>query len=313
MHKTLRAILLLVGALILLSFVLFVVGQTSRVVELAARLHPTAGAVTLWTLLGAYTLIVTAIVVLFLRLPPPLRPPASADSPELEAHLENLRRRLRGNPHVTGDLASREEVEQALTLLGKRADELNRGSARQVFYLTALSQNGAIDAFVVLALLVRLVRRIGHVYYQRPTARDMVYLYSNVAATAFVAAGIEDIDVTELAPTLASTSSGTLEGIPFLAGTSRVVANAMLSGTANCYLFLRAGILAKRYCGMLVREERRTVRKAAFVEAAKLLGVVAAEGSTQVTRALGRSVAERASQAMSKLTPRRSGPAEPAR
>jgi hypothetical protein len=313
MHKTLRAILLLVGALILLSFVLFVVGQTSRVVELAARLHPTAGAVTLWTLLGAYTLIVTAIVVLFLRLPPPLRPPASADSPELEAHLENLRRRLRGNPHVTGDLASREEVEQALTLLGKRADELNRGSARQVFYLTALSQNGAIDAFVVLALLVRLVWRIGHVYYQRPTARDMVYLYSNVAATAFVAAGIEDIDVTELAPTLASSSSGSFEGIPFLAGTSRVVANAMLSGTANCYLFLRAGILAKRYCGMLVREERRTVRKAAFVEAAKLLGVVAAEGSTQVTRALGRSVAERASQAMSKLTPRRSGPAEPAR
>jgi hypothetical protein len=314
MNKTVRTILLLLGALVLLSFVLFVIGQTSRVVELAARLHPAAGPIALWSLLGLYAALLAAIVVSVVRLPPPLRPPKSVDSPEFEEHLDNLKRRLRDNPHVRelgGGLESRQDVEQALGLLGTRADKLNRDSARQVFYLTALSQNGAIDAFVVLALLVRLVWRVGHVYYQRPTLRDMIYLYSNVAATAFVAAGIEDMDITELAPTLASTSGGSLEGIPFLAGTSRVVANAMLSGTANCYLFLRAGILTKRYCGMLVQEERRTVRKSAFLEAAKLLGVVVAEASGQVTRALGRGVARRASWAVSRFSGRRDPTAGP--
>jgi len=303
MNKIFRNILLLAAALVLLSFTVFVVTQTSRLVELAAALHPTAGTVVLWTLLALYAGLVTAIVVLFFRLPSPLRPPASEDSPQFEEHLANLRGRLRGNPHLDGSLETREDIERALGSLGVRADDLNKASARQIFYLTALSQNGAIDAIVVLALLIRLVWRIAHVYYQRPTLRDLAYLYSNIAATAFVAAGVEDMDVTELAPTLASTSGGTLEGIPFLAGTSRVLANSMLSGTSNCYLFLRAGILTKRYCGMLVLEDRRTLRKAAFVEAAKLLGIVAAEGSAQVTRALGKSVAKRATRAASKLVP----------
>ncbi len=287
----------------MLSFVVFVVTQTSRLVELAGALNPTLGSITLWTLLAFYATLLAAILVQVLRLPPPLKPPASADSPEFEAHLANLRRRLEGNPHLDGPLETREDVERALVALGKRADELNRASARQVFYLTSLSQNGAIDAIVVFALLVRLVWRIGHVYYQRPTLRDLGYLYSNVAATAFVAAGVEDLDVAELAPTLASTSGGTLEGIPFLAGTSRVVANSLLSGTSNCYLFLRAGILTRDYCGMLVLEERRTLRKSAFLEAGKLLAIVAAEGSAAVTRALGRGVKRRASSAISKLKP----------
>ncbi len=303
MNRTSRRLLLLVGALVTLSFVVFVITQTSRLVELAGTLHPTLGTVTLWTLLALYATLLTTILVQVLRLPPPLQPPASEDSPEFEQHLTNLRQRLEGNPHLDGPLATREDVARALAALGKRADELNRASARQIFYLTSLSQNGAIDAVVVFALLVRLVWRIGRVYYQRPTLRDLAYLYSNVAATAFVAAGIEDLDVTELAPTLASTSGGTLEGIPFLAGTSRVVANSLLSGTSNCYLFLRAGILTRDYCGMLVVEERRTLRKSAFIEAGKLLAIVAAEGSAAVTRALGRGVKRKASQAMSRLKP----------
>ena len=311
MNRTTQRLLLLLGALVTLSFVVFVITQTSRLVELAGTLHPTLGTVVLWGLLALYATILTAIAIQVLRLPPPLTPPASEDSPEFEEHLANLRRRLEGNPHLDGPIETRQDVERALKALGSRADELNRASARQIFYLTALSQNGAIDAIVVFALLVRLVWRIGHVYYQRPTLRDLAYLYSNVAATAFVAAGIEDLDITELAPTLASTSGGSLEGIPFLAGTSRVVANSLLSGTSNCYLFLRAGILTRNYCGMLVLEERRTLRKSAFVEAGKLLAIVAAEGSTAVTKALGRGMARKASSAMSRLKPRRKETPDP--
>lgn len=305
MNKTSRRILVLIGLLVLVSFGVFVVGQTSRLVELASTFDPTAGRVVLWTLVTLYAGLLVAIVLMLLRLPPPLRPPSSEDSPEFEDHLANLRRRLRGNPHLDGDPQTREEIEAALARLAKEADQVNRVSSRQIFYLTALSQSGAIDAIVVMALLVRLVWRVAHVYYQRPTLRDLAYLYSNIAATAFVAAAIEDLDITELAPTLASTPGGTLEGIPFLAGTSRILANSLLSGTSNCYLFLRAGILAKRYCGMLVLEDRRVLRKSAFVEAAKMLAIVVAEGSAQVTKALGRGVARKAARAASKLVPGR--------
>jgi hypothetical protein len=48
---------------------------------------------------------------------------------------------------------------------------------------------------LVLAAQTRLIWKVALVYYQRPSLRDFVQLYANVASTAFIAAGVEDIDV----------------------------------------------------------------------------------------------------------------------
>jgi hypothetical protein len=67
-------------------------------------------------------------------------------------------------------------------------------TASPVFLSTAVLQSGRLDVLVVLAAQTRLIWRIAHVYYQRPSLRDFAQLYVNVASTALVAAGIEDID-----------------------------------------------------------------------------------------------------------------------
>src|SRR5690606_39938236 len=72
-----------------------------------------------------------------------------------------------------------------------------KAAASQVFLTTAISQNGSLDALLVLAAQSRLILQIARVYYQRPTVRDLTYLYSHVAAPALGAAELDDIDVSE--------------------------------------------------------------------------------------------------------------------
>jgi hypothetical protein len=62
--------------------------------------------------------------------------------------------------------------------------------------------------------------------------------------------------------------------------------NSVLTGTANAFLTLRVGIIARRYCGSLVLTEKRTLRRTASAEAAKLLGTIVKQGTTRLSKAL---------------------------
>src|SRR5207244_2265580 len=130
----------------LLTFVVLVVNQTAQVVQLATAVHPTLGTVTLWVLLGTYATLVGAPVVLVLRLPSPLTPPAEDTGPEFDAHLRKLAARLAPSPHVAGlDLSERQGVEEALGRLAERTNVIVRETATAVFLSTAVSQSGRLD------------------------------------------------------------------------------------------------------------------------------------------------------------------------
>src|SRR5690606_32315716 len=121
-----------------------------------------------------------------------------------------------------------------------RADEIVRSTASVVFLSTAVSQNGQFDAMIVLAAQSRMVWQIAHLYSQRPTARDMTRLYANVAATAFAAGAIDEIDLNEqIQPILGSTIGSMAGAIPGLQVATAVLVNSVMSGTANAYLTLR--------------------------------------------------------------------------
>ena len=64
---------------------------------------------------------------------------------------------------------------------------------------------------------------------------------------------------------------------------------SMISGSANAFLTLRVGVVTRRYCGALVRPEKRGLRRSAFAEAAGMLGAIAASGSKKVISALARA------------------------
>jgi hypothetical protein len=276
------------STVIVLSFVVFVVNQTAQVVQLASTFDPAAGRAVLIGLVGAYTVLVAVPVAMVVRLPRPLVPPASREGPEFAAHLDLLRKRLRVNPHhKLADLEGEEAVERAIERLDEEAVRIARMTASQVFVSTAVSQSGRLDTFLVLSLQTRMVWKIARLYNQRPSLREMVNLYANVAGTAFAAGEIQDVDLSEQIEPVFSAVIGSLGGaVPGFQLVASILANSVMSGAADAFLTLRVGMITKRYCGALVVEQPASLRRKATSEAAEHIGAIVAEGTARVTRAL---------------------------
>ena len=288
MNKTIRNLAVLGSSIVVLSFGVFVVNQTAQVVQLAATFHPEAGRVVLFCLIGAYGVLVAVPVVMVVRLPKPLQPPKAKDGPEYQAHLDRLRGRLRANRfHQITDLGSERAIEQAIERLDEEAVRMIKTTASQVFLTTAISQSGRLDTFFVLSMQTRMVWKIAHLYHQRPTVRDMIHLYANVAGTSFVAGELQDIDLSEQVEPVFSAVVGSLGGaVPGFKVVASVLANSILSGAGDAFLTLRVGMIAKRHCGALVAEPAAALRRRATSEAAQHLGAIVADGSARITRAL---------------------------
>lgn len=279
------------------AFLVVLINQTLQLTEFAGRLHPLAGEAVFWGLVFTYVLCIGIPFVLFFRLPSPLVPPESEEGAEFEEHLRLVGRRLARNPRVSaGTLATREEIEAALDSLDDDAGESIRSAGSRAFLVTAVSQSGALDALVMLGIQSRLVWEVAHVYAQRPTVRDMIYLYTNVLGTAFLATELDEAELSEaVQPVISSVLGSAASAVPGLQVASTVFVNSVMSGTANAFLTLRVGIIAQQYSRALVRPERSTLRRTALARAAGMLGGIVTEGarkvSSSIVRASGKSVA----------------------
>lgn len=271
-----------------LAAAMVVTNQILQLADLAARVNPALGQVVFWALVGILGFVTAVPVVLVLRLPPPLIPPEEDDGPAFDRHLELLRRRLASNPHLRGQsMAARDDVEAALTQLDAIATERIRAAASRAFFLTAISQNGALDAVAVLGIHARLTWDVAKVYSQRPRARELAYLYSNVVMTAFLSGEIDDADVTEAMEPALSAVFGSAAGlVPGLQVAASLFVNSVISGTANAFLTLRVGIIAREQCRALTRPQRRTLRRTALVQASRMLGGITVDGAKRLSGVL---------------------------
>ena len=276
-------ILLALGAISILS--LIVAGATS-LISLADRIHPIAGTVVFWGLCLAAGFFALYCVIAYAQLPPALVPPKETSGPTHEAYLQSLRLRLGNNPR-TGELplATDADVEAAIAHLSKEADLVVRKTASTVFLSTALMQNGRLDGLIVLFTQIQMVGRIARIYVQRPSPRELVRLYANVGGTAFVASGLESLDLGEMvAPLAVSVVPALKSGIPGLSGISALLVKCVSNGAANAFLTLRVGEVARRYCELTSRHSPEAIRRSATAAAVQHLGRILRENGALVVR-----------------------------
>src|SRR5256714_2176393 len=211
---------------------------------------------------------------------PKRRPPtATTEGEAYDAFLTQFKRRLARNPRLREtSLNSPGDIEAALGVLDKHADAVVTEAASAVFLSTAVLQSGRLDVLVVFAAQTRLIWKIAHVYYQRPSLRDFVQLYANVASTAFIAAGIEDIDVDVLVSTVFGSTVAAIPGMHLLT-------SSVLSGSANAFLTLRVGMITKEYCRCTTQVETKALRRAATLRPANVLGSIVSDGTRKLSRA----------------------------
>ena len=290
MNKSLKTLAILASGLVLVSCAVIVINQTAGVVQLAKEVHPALGTATLWGLLITYGALIGVPVVMVWRMPRALVPPKTQEGPEFDRHLKQLGERLAANPQAGCTPippAGRYEVEQALGRLDDQSSVIIKQMATTIFLTTAVSQSGRLDALLVLAAQSRMLWRIAKLYYQRPSLREMMHLYANVAATSFVAGELDDLELHQMIQPVVAGTLGTVGGaIPGFQVATSIVVNSVLSGSANAFLTLRVGIIAKRYCGSLVARPRAEVRKAATAEAARLLSGIVRDSGSRVRDAI---------------------------
>jgi hypothetical protein len=270
--------------------VIFIINQTAQVVSLASAISPILARIVLGVLLTIYALVILASVVLFIRLPKPMAPPADEQSSEYQAYLRRLGARLSTHPDLigTGALIDRDGIESALKVLDAKADEVVKRAASTLFVATAVSQSGDLDALMVLAEQARLIWRVAHIYNQRPTLRDFGQLYVNVGASVFAATKLEDLDIAHQVMPVVHKAIGhsIISRVPGVDTVASFAMQCVLDGTANAYLTLRVGIICQTYCRSITAVDGRKARRNASLAAASILGSIVSGSAASVVNAI---------------------------
>ena len=275
------------GFVVLLLFILIVINQLVSFYNNLATIHPIL-AISATTLLGIIIIALSATpFILIAKLPAPLPFPDSNN--DLEKYQQVFKDRLAKHPvakehnldpHVDGDLKVIYEK------LKEKANKIIFETASAVFISTAISQNGKLDAFTVLAAQIRLVWKVSHVYWQRPSLRNLQQLYTNVAINAMAASGIEQIDLSQqIQPIVNAMIKSPGKHIPVVGNAAHIITDSILEGTVNAFLTLRVGVLTKNYCFPEVRTINE-IRSNSFVEASGLLKTLVVKSSAKVVEGI---------------------------
>ncbi|BDQ34798.1 YcjF family protein [Pseudodesulfovibrio portus] len=293
MSKSMKNFLTLVGVIVIGAFLVFVYDCIAGLADFAGRIRPEFTPFVFWGLALPTAATLLWWVVMALMRPKPIMVHANPTEEELAGFRQQLVKRLTRNKILKDNgVAVRDEsgLDMGLMVLRDRADEEIRSTAKRVFIGTAVSQNGRLDALVVLYLITRLVWRISKLYDQRPHHRELINLYANIAATAFLAGsldefGIEDTIHELIGPLMAGSALGAVPGAEAVAGT---ITASILTGSTNALLAMRCGIVARNYMSLDLNTKGQ-MRRSATLEAARMFMTISGETVSKVTRLLVRS------------------------
>lgn len=292
MRKNVTRILFALAVLVLLYAGTAVVSTLTQLADVADRVYAGSGQVVFWLLLSIFSALAITPVVMYLKLPKPINPPETMEEPVFSQYRAWLLLELQRNPHLAGvQLASIEDIPNALEILSRKANTLIKNSASAIFVSTALMQNGRLDGLLMLATQLRLVWQVAALYHRRPSPRQILYMYSNVGAAMLIAGSIDEVDFAELASPIVASAAPSLAGaVPGLQGFASLLTNCLANGAANAFLTLRVGMMAKAYSAPMVHPEISAVRRGATRQALAFIGDITKENGTRIAKAIWQTI-----------------------
>lgn len=284
-NNRVTSIWMLIGSAALAFLLIMIVGNIIVIGEKIGRVHPVAEA-------AFYLLVLVLAYIFFVRpitsvLKAPVIPIHNfvshnglADAPTCRRIAKTMikrarlateeRERLRVALRQGGDLN-----EPLRALFAQRLQGMNTiisRNAKLVFVSTAISQNGRLDAIMVIGTNVRMVRELVESLGFRPALPQLVKMYASISAAALIAEGLEDLELEQVFPNL---GMGVLGAIPGF----QLITASLLQGMASAFLTLRVGVMTKNYLLAAGENfERKEARRVANREAVKMLRPVIKEG-----------------------------------
>jgi hypothetical protein len=221
----------------------------------AYTLHPIMGYVAL--LLIAASISYFVFIPLYKIFTLPVNPgPVLVQSREEALIQERLKRfkknkfLLQKNLMLESGQDHREQYLQTVTLLEKECETIRKKYVAQLFYSSSISQNGFIDALLVLSYSVNIVKDIFILYNGRVSNRDLLTIAQKVYYSIAIA-GSEGIEYVtdEIITKLASEG---VKSIPFI----DKILGSIADGFLNALLLNRISYITENYCKLTYIENK---------------------------------------------------------
>lgn len=150
----------------------------------------------------------------------------------------------------------------------KKLDKIVMRNAKTVMISTAISQNGRLDLFTVLAINLKMIKELVNKCGFRPSLSKLGKLSLNVLTTSLIAEGLENINLEDILP---SQTTSFLNEIPFM----KSITSSIVQGTSNALLTIRIGIITRKFLFSDTKITSKTqIRIEAFKEALSILPIV---------------------------------------
>ncbi|MGF7186701.1 putative membrane protein [Desulfitispora alkaliphila] len=274
-----------VGIILAITLCIMVIGQTMQVVDFFAAINPLLGQFIFWLIIAIYMIFLTVPIIIYLKMPKEIRVPENRDSIKYDQAIKKLKSRFIKNKYLLDfTFTTNDEIDvyKAIAALDDEADKEIKSTARKVFLFTSVSQYGRLDGIVVLVLLSKLIYKVATIYNQRPSLKEILSIYINILGTMFLVSEMDNVEIIEVQfePILEQTAGSMTTA--FAAGSSNmtnIVTNSIIQGSANCFLTLRVGCIAKKYSQPLKKVDKKTILHSATMEAGKMFGKVLSEST----------------------------------
>jgi hypothetical protein len=137
-----------------------------------------------------------------------------------------------------------EQYNNAIVLLEDECEQIRKKYVAQLFYSSSVSQNGFIDALLVLSYSINMVKDIFILYNGRVNNRDLLKIAQKVYYSVAIA-GSEGIEyVTD--EVVAKLASDSVKSIPFI----DKILGSIADGFINALLLNRVSYITENYCKM---------------------------------------------------------------
>lgn len=146
-----------------------------------------------------------------------------------------------------------ESHKKIISSLEKESDRIRKKYVSRLFYSTSISQNGFIDAVLILSSSVNLIKEIFMLYQGRVTNRDLF----TIAKKVYYSIAIGGSEGVEYAADeiFSKLSTESMKSIPF----ASKILSSLADGYVNAALLTRVSLITENYCKYLYIESDRAL------------------------------------------------------
>ena len=236
-----------------LFFIYIIFRELLELYYYSYALHPVAGYLIL-ALICTVTVYFIIIPVYRILAMPVIPGPVTDKSQELEL-IELRLKRFEKNKQLKDFFTSTGPTDdprilynQAVEKLAHACEQIRRKYVAQLFYSSSISQNGFIDAMLVLSYSINMVKEIFILYNGRVTNRDLFTITKKIYYSMAIA-GSEGIEYVsdEIITKLASDG---VKSIPFI----EKILGSIADGFLNALLLNRISYITQNYCRLTLLE-----------------------------------------------------------